>query len=188
VRFRRTGPEEPSRAFTLVELAFVLTIVGILTAVAIPAFFKYTLKAKTAEAVQNVKKIYEGARTYFVEEANDRGSTVPIAKQFPASGLAATTSPVIDSCCTQPSYKCAPDPALWTDPTWQALKFAMVDPHYYWYSYTASGLDFASRFSADAYGNLDCDALFSTFEVVGAVSADGVVTGQAGFFIDNQLE
>lgn len=187
---RKYGPHqiEPSRAFTLVELAFVLTIVGILTAVAIPAFFKYTLKARTAEAVQGVKKIYEGARTYFFEEANDRGSTIPIAKQFPGSGSGAVVTPMADTCCAQPSHKCAPDPALWVGPTWQSLKFAMVDPHYYWYSYESFGTDTASRFSADAHGNLDCDTEYSTFEIVGAVSSDGVVTGQAGFFIDNQLE
>lgn len=174
--------------FTLIELMIVVAIIGVLAAVAIPAFMKYIRKSKTTEAIEHVKKIYEGARSYFMEESNSQGSTVPIAKQFPKNDGTELTAPTADDCCSQPGDKCAPNPALWTDPAWQALKFSVDDPHYYWYTYVSTGTENDSRFTARANGNLDCDTSYSTFEMVGAIQTDGTVTGQAGFFKDKELE
>ena len=173
--------------FTLIELMIVVAIIGILAAVAIPSFMKNARKAKTAEATSNVKKLYDGARTYFEEEMNARGSITPIAKQFP-SNPAVTTAPALGACCLAAGKKCAPAPALWTDPAWQALKFSMDDPHYYSYTYLSSGTDATSQFTARANGDLDCDTTYSTFEMVGSIQSDGTVTGQAGFFKSAELE
>jgi len=173
--------------FTLIELMVVVAIIGILAAVAIPAFMKNSRKAKTTEAVTNVKKLYDGARSYFEEESNGRGSITPIAKQFP-NAPATPIAPAVTVCCGQAGHKCAPDPSLWTDASWQALKFSMDDPHYYSYGYASSGVDNASTFAAQAFGDLDCDTTYSTFEMVGSVQTDGTVTGQAGMFKDSELE
>ncbi len=177
--------------FTLIELMVVVAIIGILAAVAIPAFMRNARKAKTVEATTNVKKLYDGARSYYEEERNQRGSTIPIAKQFPGAG-AAITAPAVNSCCGQPGDKCVPSPAAFTGvngPTWSALKFSIDDPHYYWYTYTGgAGTGTASTFTAAANGNLNCDAVYSTFELVGSVQADGTVTGSAGLYQNNDLE
>ena len=175
------------KGFTLIELMIVVAIIGILAAVAIPAFMKNSRKAKTTEATTNVKKMYDGARSYYEEESNARGSITPIAKQFPDTP-AVSTAPALTACCAAAGKKCAPSPALWVDPSWQALKFSMDDPHYYAYTYLSSGTDATSAFSARANGDLDCDTTYSTFEMVGSIQADGTVTGQAGFFRDRELE
>src|SRR5262245_36700842 len=165
--------------FTLIELMVVVAIIGILAAVAIPAFMKNARKAKTAEATTNVKKVYDGARSYFEEELNARGSINPIAKQFPIPA-AALTDPTANYCCTNGTGgKCVPAPSWWTDPAWQAVKFSMDDPHYYWYTYAATGTGSNSKFTARAEGNLNCDGTYSTFEMVGSVQGDGSVTGSA---------
>lgn len=48
-------------AFTLVELMIAVAIIGILAAVAVPAYQKYILKSKLAEAYSQIRKIYDGA-------------------------------------------------------------------------------------------------------------------------------
>jgi len=175
--------------FTLIELMIVVAIIGILAAVAIPAFMKYMRKSKTTEATQGIKKIYDGARSYYLEENVMRGSATVIGKQFPGPSTLLTAPAA--RCCLSTGGKCAPVPADWDDANgvWNALKFSMEDPFYFQYQYDSVGIDAASAFTARALGDLDCDTTLSTFEMNASINAtDLSVKGSAGIYKNKELE
>ena len=130
--------QQAEKGFTLIELMIVVAIIGILAAVAIPAFMKYIAKSKTSEARQFVKKIYDGARTYYMEPNYASKSIQPLAPQFPETAdfnggtvlAGALTDDAINHgagnlCCAvalvlveqQLAEKCTPLQAMWTSAT-----------------------------------------------------------------------
>ena len=175
------------RGFTLIELMIVVAIIGILAAVAIPAFMKYIRRSKTTEALMNVRKLYDSSVSYYESEhANQAGQI--LAKQFPATQTMTPTP--VGTCCSATGQKCAPASyaASWSTATWQALNFSVDDPFYYSYQYDSSGTDTTSAFTATASGDLTCDgANFSLFQRVGFIQNNNV-SGGAGLYTFNEIE
>ena len=179
--------KKATKGFTLIELMIVVAILGILAAVAIPSFIRYMRRAKTTEAVDKLAYMYRSSSTYVTAERGARavGATAVQDPQFPGSQ---TITP-----STVPSGARVVTPAsAWDLPTWNALSFAITDPHYYAYEYTSSGSGSGSSapasFTARAMGNLDGDSVNSTFERAGRLGTKGDVEGSMGIYMISEVE
>lgn len=184
------------KGFTLIELMIVVVILGVLAAVAVPAFVRYIRRAKTAEAEDKLSEIYRSAVSYFGHEQFGRGSGADaLVPQFPEN-VGPSPGQCLDTCADSDDGRCVPiagggegtydGNAVWGEQTWVALNFAISDPHYFVYTFegenTLAERGEGSAFTARASANLDRDEICSTFERSALVDEDGIVVGSPGVY------
>jgi len=187
------------RGFTLIELMIVVAILGILAAVAIPAFINYMKRAKTSEATINVGRIYEGqVSVYEGKQMTGRG----VDKISTNRCLVASVGPAPSSAAPKGIEHIA-EPKDWTEPQWILLGFSMQDNHLYAYNFISSGSGTggaaagvsgfaacgvtAGEFAAQAFGDLDGDTQTSLFERLAEI-VDGNIHGSSGVYKIDELE
>ena len=171
--------------FTLVELMIVVAIIGLLAAIAIPAFSRYVRKARTTEAVGHLNKEWAGSLMYYEAEHTVALGQV-LTKEFP--GPSAGWANATDCGCLTGTF-CPPSNPIWnSDGVWQALSFSIPDPHHYMPGYSSAGAGANAKFTAYAKGDLNCNHIVAEFIRQGVISSLGDVTGSQMPVVINELE
>ena len=148
------------RGFTLIELMIVVAIIGILAAVAIPAFMDYMKKSKRTEAALQLNKIMKNDKVYYITNAKFAQGTAGVLPGADG-GACPTKFPVTN----------------WAgDAIWAALDFQIDEPNLFTYHYTSSAVATAA---ATAVGDLDCDGSKITYTMTLSApsgNASGILT------------
>ena len=161
--------------FTLIELMIVVAIIGILAAIAIPAFVNYVKRSKTSEAGANLKSLFTGAAAYYERENWTQGLVTP------GNAAAASTHCTVDSvqpagnwATTSPSSQKSVVDWSAQGASYGALNFGPADPLYFIYSITeipngGTGIcgtaDSIAVYTFTANGDLDDDGTQSSFSL-----------------------
>lgn len=139
-----------------------VSTIGILAAVAIPAFMEYMQRGQASSARIHLVRIGKAAKVYFVEYGH-----YPEGQANSGAGM----------CCEQPGQICTPDTSDWSAAPWQALEFTVDEPIGYRFAYEGT----KEGFRAMAIGGRDCSQAPTAVEISGSIGADGqpVVTSPA---------
>jgi type IV pilus assembly protein PilA len=180
--------KQRKEGFTLIELMIVVAIIGILAAVAIPAYLNFTKQAKVSEAHENLGAIYRGVRTYY-----EGGFQTDMALLMPGDTAMASNNCTLMDASTDNVP--GPNPIVidWTTVNaahgnvWAAAMFQVQDPVYFRYNLmnlpgpgcnnlpVPTGMNAVEVYNIDAHGDLDGDGTWSTLTVRVGLNSDGVL-------------
>lgn len=179
-RFRSAG-------FTLVELMTVVTILGVLAAVAIPAFIQYTLHARAAEASQHLRGMFTSAAAFYATERTLQGTYA--TQQTYCIVASAPMSPTSLSVNKQ---RFTAGGSL-ADP----LGFSISDYVYFGYSLKSAASSpvqcstppsTPGLYTMVANGDLDGDSKLSTYELSVGSDTHNTLYHARGFFVVEPIE
>jgi prepilin-type N-terminal cleavage/methylation domain-containing protein len=173
------------RGFTLIELMITIAILGIIAALAVPAFSAYVSRSKTAEASSNLNMLFKSASSYY---------TADIAGQSISSTV--TGYCTVGDAGPRPPVPGNSKQPFTADANLRALRFHIADYVYFSYGLTSAVATGSCGHSANttalytfwANGNLDNDLVLSTFELAAGTDADNSLYHARGLHIVSESE
>jgi type IV pilus assembly protein PilA len=166
----------------------VVAILGILAAVAVPAFQKYSRRSKTAEAEEMLAYIFRQGAVYYTAER---------------PGLQGVGSLLSSQCVPDNAGPTPPAPPVQQRrsvdfptafPTWEALQIHTGDALYFIYYLEVTGgtsmcsVRAADAFTARAEGDQDQDGIRSIFERAAYANANAEIQGSPGLYMMAESE
>jgi prepilin-type N-terminal cleavage/methylation domain-containing protein len=170
--------------FTLIELMIVVAILGILAAIAIPAFSTYMRRSKTTEAPGNLNALFKSASSYYLTERATQGLSSSLV-------AGCTVGPASLTPASPGSQKIRGD--FTANPSYAALGFTVADDVYYGYAVDSIGSDCGRSANMNLYtmfaeGDLDGDGARSRFELAVGSDANNTLYHAPGFYVVNETE
>ena len=186
-KIRRSRKE----GFTLIELMIVVAIIGVLIALALPAFVNYFRRTKTAEVGPNIRNMFSGSAAYYLD--------AHWASRSPTRGVSAASEHCYVTSVNTPTAPTADKHTVDFSDTamapFAAVGFSVSDPMYYQYFLISPGASACGLgplnntiYTFQAQGDLDGDGVFSTFELAVGSSEANELYRTPGMYIENELE
>lgn len=145
----RTRQARARAGFTLIEMMISVAIIGILAAIAIPAFQNYQNRSKRSEAMANVVAIARMQQGHFAEFNTHLG--VALSQPGPASG------------------SLGPSQRIWTpaaDTAFSALGWRPEGNVYFDYDVNVEEGSCPGCFTVSAYGDIEGDGVLGLVQFV----------------------
>lgn len=158
----RTRLSPSFAGFTAIELMNFLGLAAVLSAIGMYALGRYVRHAKTVEAVSSVTSLAGAAADYYnASDATQPTGAAPQAvhamRHFPPSARV----PVPDDPLSVRGRRYQSNLADWSASPWRELRFSIVQPQCYQYSFDAQGAGGTAKAIVTAEGDLDGDGVRS---------------------------
>jgi type IV pilus assembly protein PilA len=175
----------------------VVAILGILAAVAVPAFLGYMRRSKTAEVTINLNNMFKLGAAYYDSPRVERGVAI--------GAVGSTYCIVPTSLVREPADPNATKQRFdeTVDPAFIALGFTISDLVYYSYGLISQSLGVSPNcllstenppaagyavYTFYSNGDIDDDGIEATFEVAVAIDQNQQLQRAVGFYINNETE